>query len=213
MASNHRRRDHFGLGDAEVVQVLYKTFETTSPADLLQLVQNGKAGPERIDALLAGADELELVKQPPALVLQATLRVEDLLVAVRDDPAWRRASLFHGSARKGILRSRVTYIARCLGLPCCPVPQGDDGATGTGPAAVHARFVSFPGRQNRGRAAGRSPARSRCGHETVRERHRTAIDQFLAATDPGRCSPSKTTATARTDLSGALDPKARPGRA
>ena len=182
-----------GLGDAEVVQVLYKTFETTSPADLLLLVQNGKAGPERIDALLAGADELELVKQPPALVLQATLRVEDLLVADRDDPAWRRASLFHGSAWKGILRSRVTYIARCLGLPCCPVPQGDDGTaedwTGCGECPVCVVFGSAESGQG---CWAFSCSEQVHDPETVRERHRTAIDRFTGGYRSGALFPEQT---------------------
>ncbi len=168
-----------GLGDAEVVQVHFKTFETSSATGLLDLVRNNEAGPARIDALLANADTLTLKQEPPSLVLQATFLVDDLLVADRDDPMWRQAAWFHGSAWKGLLRSRVTYIARCLDLPCCPVPGEDDGTTeswtGCGKCPVCAVFGSAD--------SGQGCWSFSCSEQVhdpnaVQTRHRTAIDRF-----------------------------------
>lgn len=168
-----------GLGDAEVVQVHYRTFDTTNPDDLLQLVRNTKAGTERIDELVRNGKTLQLKPQSPTLVLQATLVVDDLLVADRHDHAWQQAPWFHGSAWKGVLRSRVAYIARCLNLPCCPTPDGDATNqrdwTGCGECPVCAVFGSAE--------SGQGCWAFSCSEQAhdpglVRERHRTAIDRF-----------------------------------
>jgi len=110
-----------GLGRAEVTAIRYRTLDLAEPADLLARVSLRDAGPDALDALLlGGADHAVTAGESPTL-LEATIRVEGLNLPTQnpDDQLKPEERWFHGTRWKGILRGRVEYIGRSLGLDVC----------------------------------------------------------------------------------------------
>lgn len=101
-----------GLGRAHVTEITSQTLDLTTRDGVLALLGGG--GPvERVEALLGRATPTEArPEQQPVLV---TAKVTCPYLAQPEDVQ----TLTNGSALKGILRSRVEFIARSLGLPCC----------------------------------------------------------------------------------------------
>lgn len=110
-----------GLGCAEVVAIRYRTLDLSQPADLLARVSLRDAGPDALDELLqGGADHAVTAGESPNL-LEATIRIEGLNLPTQNlkDQLRPEDHWFHGTRWKGILRGRVEYIGRSLGLDVC----------------------------------------------------------------------------------------------
>lgn len=179
-----------GLGDAEISTIHYRTLSYSDPVELLALIDHDGTGSGRIDALLREGSSVEVKGGGTDLALRVTCQVDDLLAPDDTDQAvrnqWAGAPWFHGSAWKGVLRSRVEYIANCLELITCArfggSRSGDDrhlaskdSWTGCGHCAICAAFGSAE--------SGQGYWAFSCSTETHDEdslvdRTRVAIDRF-----------------------------------
>lgn len=123
-----------GLGVGQVTAIRYRTVELDTKAGLKALLAtSADSAVGRVDELLdSGADWTVLSTDRQPLV-QAQVRCAFLAQPEE------RQSKTHGSAWKGILRSRVEYIGRSLGYTVCPV---SDDWTGCGSCAVCRAFGS-----------------------------------------------------------------------
>ena len=119
-----------GLGRARLIALTYRTLDLSKDADLIELARVG-GGPSGIDRILTNKDGQELVKQlgpkdlsPPKIgqwVIQCSF-VNNLGLPAPEQPEKKKVDpleKLHGSALKGILRSRVEFIGRSLGWPVC----------------------------------------------------------------------------------------------
>jgi len=109
-----------GLGFGHVTQLTHRTFDLDTSTDLITLATATQSGGERVDALLtseATTAQLKPTQRDPLLTATMTIPTIGLLQEMKD------VRTTHGSQWKGMLRSRVEYIARSLGhSPCI----GDD---------------------------------------------------------------------------------------
>lgn len=110
-----------GLGRAEVTAIQYRTLDLSHPADLLARVSLRDAGPDAIDELLQDGVEHAVTAGESPTLLESTVRVEGLNLPTQKlaDPLRPEDHWFHGTRWKGILRGRVEYIGRSLGLHVC----------------------------------------------------------------------------------------------
>ena len=176
-----------GLGRAEVTAISYRTLDLSQPADLLVRVSLRDAGPDALDELLqGGADHAVTAGESPNL-LEATIRVEGLNLPtqkladqLRPEDHW-----FHGTRWKGILRGRVEYIGRSLGLDVCGAE--DQQWRGCGRCAVCEVFGS--GETGVGRWSFHfTPLKP--DHPAGRTRN--AIDRFTGGVAEKKLFPEKT---------------------
>lgn len=176
-----------GLGRAKVTAIWYRTLDLSQPADLLARVSLQDTGPDALDALLqGGADHKVNTGESPTL-LEATIRVEGLNLPtqkladqLRPEDHW-----FHGTRWKGILRGRVEYIGRSLGLDVCGAE--DQQWRGCGDCAVCEVFGS--GETGVGRWSFHfTPLKP--DHPAGRTRN--AIDRFTGGVAEKKLFPEKT---------------------
>ena len=176
-----------GLGRAEVTAISYRTLDLSHPADLLARVSLRDAGPDALDALLQGGTDHEVTAEESPTLLEATIRIDGLNLPtqkltdqLRPEDHW-----FHGTRWKGILRGRVEYIGRSLGLDVCGAE--DQQWRGCGKCAVCEVFGS--GETGVGRWS---------FHFTPLEpdhpagRTRNAIDRFTGGVAEKKLFPEKT---------------------
>lgn len=125
-----------GLGQARITGIRYRTLDMSKAEDVLARASLSAPGAEALDTLLADAPDYLAEDGAPApakgmpVVFSASCRIQGLNVPVdaltdepRSDHFW-----FRGTSWKGVLRSRVEYIGRSLGLDVC----GTDGGTWDG---------------------------------------------------------------------------------
>lgn len=167
-----------GLGRAVVAEIRYRTVNLATCEGLLIRVQN-PGGSDGIDSLVEGEEGRHYPVKPSARpeVARARIDIKDLFLAERpketadelkDEDRW-----FHGTRWKGILRSRVEYIGRSLGLEICGA--GDDGTwDGCGECGVCEVFGSSS--TGVGRWAFHSTRLDQSSRPQLRQR--VAIDRF-----------------------------------
>lgn len=110
-----------GLGRAKVTAISYRTLDLSHPADLLARVSLRDAGPDALDALLQDGTDHEVTAEESPILLEATIRIDGLNLPTQNlkDQPRPEDHWFHGTRWKGILRGRVEYIGRSLGLDVC----------------------------------------------------------------------------------------------
>lgn len=110
-----------GLGRAEVTAIRYRALDLSQPADLLARVSLRDAGPDALDELLQGGTDHAVTAGESPTLLEATIRIEGLNLPTQNlkDQLRPEDHWFHGTRWKGILRGRVEYIGRSLGLDVC----------------------------------------------------------------------------------------------
>ena len=110
-----------GLGRAKVTAIWYRTLDLSHPADLLARVSLRDAGPDALDALLQDGTDHEVTAEESPILLEATIRIDGLNLPTQNlkDQPRPEDHWFHGTRWKGILRGRVEYIGRSLGLDVC----------------------------------------------------------------------------------------------
>lgn len=176
-----------GLGRAEVTAISYRTLDLSQPADLLARVSLRDAGPDALDELLqGGADHAVTAGESPNL-LEATIRIEGLNLPTQNlaDQLRPEDHWFHGTRWKGILRGRVEYIGRSLGLDICGAE--DQQWRGCGRCAVCEVFGS--GETGVGRWSFHfTPLKP--DHPAGRTRN--AIDRFTGGVAEKKLFPEKT---------------------
>ena len=107
---------------AEALQLLgHRTLDLSHPADLLARVSLRDAGPDALDALLQDGTDHEVTAEESPILLEATIRIDGLNLPTQNlkDQPRPEDHWFHGTRWKGILRGRVEYIGRSLGLDVC----------------------------------------------------------------------------------------------
>lgn len=102
-----------GMGRGHVSQVRYRTLDLDQRSQVEALLLPA-AAVQRVDRLLETGKDLELAESEPDPLLRA--RVSVAFLAQPDE----LQEMTYGTAWKGVLRSRVEFIARSLGLPVCP---------------------------------------------------------------------------------------------
>lgn len=184
-----------GLGRVSVTEIRHRTLNLNDKADVLALLTTPSGGPERVDSLLrrsAVTVELPPVVQPAPL-LRVEFRLDEARVPV--DERLRH----HGTQWKGLLRSRVEFIARSLGHPEC-MPEGAGSWTGCG----HCDLCEAFGSAESGVGAWRFetspwevdaeqliPVDGKTGHERVR----VALNRFTGGTLAGALASDERTLT------------------
>lgn len=178
-----------GLGQAEVSSLRYRVLDLENPADVLARVTVSGAGSDAIDKLLEQGVDRKVEAVAASVVLKADVCIDRLNIAVNnlaDDPKaddyW-----FHGTRWKGILRSRVEYIGRSLGMELCGHEETE--WHGCGKCAVCEIFGS--GETGVGRWAFGFTKLSE-DKVTQHERTRNAIDRFTGGVSPQKLFPERT---------------------
>lgn len=118
-----------GLGKAKVSAIRYRTIDTSRPEDIVARATMGGSGPEGLDRLLTRGKDYELRVLDDRIVLSASLDIEDYHLLGREatpekDPGRLEHRWYQGSRWKGLLRSRVEYIGRSIGLQVCGADEG-----------------------------------------------------------------------------------------
>lgn len=121
-----------GMGRATVVEVCHRTLDLSSQDDVRELLHPGSPV-ERVDRLLAAGETVEVKSDERRPLLSARVRCD---VLAQPDETQDRT---FGSAWKGVLRSRVEFIGRSVGLPVC---RESDEWTGCGECSVCHAFGS-----------------------------------------------------------------------
>ena len=189
-----------GLGHAKVTAISYRTLDLSHPADLLARVSLRDAGPDALDALLQGGTDHKVTAEESPTLLEATIRIDGLNLPTQNlkDQLRPEDHWFHGTRWKGILRGRVEYIGRSLGLDICGAE--DQQWRGCGRCAVCEVFGS--GETGVGRWS---------FHFTPLEpdhpagRTRNAIDRFTGGVAEKKLFPEKTVTCQAQLVIGQLD--------
>lgn len=180
-----------GLGKARVAAIRYRSIDTVKRDDLIARASMGANGPQGVDRLLEDGRDAPVAEAAESLLLEATVSVDDLHLHGRDDKggqSWEHA-WFHGTRWKGILRSRVEYIGRSLGLRAC--------GEGCGECAVCEVFGS--GKTGAGLWMFES-TRLDNAHSNERLRGRNAIDRFTGGVLDQRLFHEGTSSTSKARL-------------
>ena len=162
-----------GLGRARIAAIRYRTLDLSQPADLLQ----------------DGADQPVAAGESSTL-LEATICIEGLNLPTQDPKDRPRPEdhWFHGTRWKGILRGRVEYIGRSLGLDVCGAE--DQQWRGCGECSVCEVFGS--GETGVGRWSFHfSPLE----FDHPEGRTRNAIDRFTGGAAEKKLFPERTVTT------------------
>ena len=176
-----------GLGHAEVTAISYRTLDLSHPADLLARVSLRDAGPDALDALLQGGTDHKVTAEESPTLLEATIRIDGLNLPTQNlkDQLRPEDHWFHGTRWKGILRGRVEYIGRSLGLDVCGAE--DQQWRGCGRCSVCEVFGS--GETGAGRWSFHlTPLKP--GHPAGRTRN--AIDRFTGGVAEKKLFPERT---------------------
>ena len=183
-----------GLGRVRVTEIRHRTFNLIEKDDVRALVTAASGGPERVDALLQSAATVDLSSaEAPPPMLRVMFRLDEACVPT--DERLRH----YGSQWKGLLRSRVEYVARSLGHPAC-LP--DDGTSWTG--CGHCDLCEAFGSAESGVGAWRFemspwevdaeqliPVEGKTGHGRVR----VALNRFTGGTLSGALASDERTLT------------------
>ena len=180
--------------------ISYRTLDLSHPADLLARVSLRDAGPDALDALLRDGTDHEVTAEESPTLLEATIRIEGLNLPtqkladqLRPEDHW-----FHGTRWKGILRGRVEYIGRSLGLDVCGAE--DQQWRGCGRCSVCEVFGS--GETGAGRWSFHfTPLKP--DHPAGRTRN--AIDRFTGGVAEKKLFPEKTVTSQARLVIGQLD--------
>lgn len=184
-----------GLGQARVTGIRHRTLDMTDPADVLARASLSGAGPGAMDSLLDGAaNYLEGMHEGDAsagglpIEIDAACHIDGLStpVAKRDDESRPEHYWFRGTSWKGLLRSRVEYIGRSLGLNVC----GVDGKTwdGCGRCTVCDVF----GSSATGVARWSFSFTKLSDAAAQRDRTRVSIERFTGGAADARLFPERT---------------------
>lgn len=173
-----------GLGRARVVGLVHRALALADDGDLIDLLTAG-GGPAGVDTLLAASQAVTTPAPQPAddLVLSVVFSVPHgwLPQAMPGAPERDRVD---GSTWKGLLRHRVEFIARSLGLPGCGERRLDNGSWQCGQCDVCAAFGSPV------KAGVLDFATTHLdGKGSATTRHRTAIDRFTGGVRDGALFP------------------------
>lgn len=123
-----------GLGVGRVTAIRYRTLDLDTKAGIDEyLSASADSAVGRVDELLKRGQDVQ--EKPDGRQPLLSVCVSCGYLAQPDE----RQAKTHGSAWKGILRSRVEYIGRSLGLTVCPA---SDQWTGCGSCAVCRAFGS-----------------------------------------------------------------------
>ncbi len=185
-----------GLGRARVAAIRYRTFDTGKRADIIARATIAAAGDRGLDSLLVDGQDHEVIGGEDSPALSAIICIDDLhLNGLTDNKEDRvEHQWFHGTRWKGMLRSRVEYIGRSLGLTVC----GEDEQTweGCGRCSVCETFGSAD--------TGAGLWSFECTklsnpRDAGKVRYRNAIDRFTGGVLDQRlfCEVTSSTAAAR----------------
>lgn len=160
------------MGRARVSSIRYRTLDLDTRDGVAALLGGDKQTPvARVDALLKRGRDSGTQADREIPLLEAKVSCEFLA-----QPEEQQAST-HGSAWKGILRSRVEFIGRSLGLKVCG--YGKENWTGCGECSVCRAFGSSTG-------GGKWEfLDSVWEHHEARSRTRVAIDRFTGGARDG----------------------------
>lgn len=132
-----------GLGRARVMGIAHRDIDLGARGDLLARLAAG-GGPAGLDALLAGPDAvIRPVDQehPDNVVVSVEFRLPDGWLPALDPAAEPRTEI-DGSTWKGLVRSRVEFIARSVGWRVCGETVSGNSPWQCGQCAVCAVFGS-----------------------------------------------------------------------
>lgn len=152
-----------GAGRARVTSLRWRTFDLSRGSDLEEIALGAGEGPARVDAWLARGERRTGPAVPDEPVLEVTFGLPDGLLV----PDGGEGGQHDGSGWKGVLRSRVAFVARTVGRSACTVQHG------CGQCDVCAVFGSF---ERRGLLVFSASPLQGARHQ--RSRQRVAIDRW-----------------------------------
>lgn len=179
-----------GLGRAHVRSVRHRTLDLDDLDEVIAWLATNDSGPERVDRLLDEAGESATVEpsktEPFLRVMFTSGPMED-----RED----LGRITRGTQWKGILRSRVEFIARSLGHPAC-MSDSQGGWTGCG----HCDLCEAFGSADTGVGAWTFQDSAWGTEQDGVARQRIALDRFTGGTFSSALYPIKTVTDVKVDL-------------